>query len=210
MFGQHMLLAGAASGGGGVPWDFSLADYDYDQTNPNGDTYASLDFPDPHAERYALVIHSLGGNNRSLSSATIGGAAANIIGSSSDSNHSIGASWLKVPTGTTLTIENDWDGNGSRGGVALFRVVGQAGADLTPDVTNIGGLSLSLPDNGFGLYVIQDGGSTSMSGEDTEYLDFSMSNFGIVHGGISVTSASVESVSGSNRESLALGWVRNV
>lgn len=106
----------------------SLSFVDSTQDTGTGPTYTFTDHAIGTAASDRLVIVTVhqGGTNRTVNSVTIGGNAANIVGTALGTLQGITIAWRRVTTGTTATIVVDFSGTLSAGcTVGVFRCVGQ-------------------------------------------------------------------------------------
>jgi hypothetical protein len=147
MFGQHMLLAGAVSGGGGGA---KLINFLGNDGNTSG-TFTGCDLGIPAADRRIIVWAGTdGGNSNTISGITVAGEACEmIVQNNGRTACAIGVAL--VPTGTNGTITVLSSGT-AREAIAWWECIGLAGnTAIDTAITNADDdpMSLDTDDGGF-------------------------------------------------------------
>lgn len=206
---------GRRRGGGAIPWEIAYLDNQFQSSNPNGATFSGLNFGAEDANRFIIVVATIGGNVQTLSSITIGGVAGDVLVTTGANNNGVAIAVAKVPTGISGAVVPTWSGNGSRGSIVTLRALGATDPDFAAYATGIassGTLSVAAPDNGYVLYAFEDGDNVgTVTGADGVLFQSSgWSSHGVaVAYEETIAAATLSAAAGSPRCSCGSSWGKN-
>ena len=129
------------------------------------------------------AVHWALTGSTTLSSATIGGVAATIVAQCNGTNTGVAIIAAVVPTGTTATVALTWAASVARGGIGLWRMVGQV-SNTAYDFDNPAGgaqavrtVTLDVPAGG-GVIVASEGDQSNATTwtNATERYDYVTAN----------------------------------
>lgn len=140
------------------------------------------------ADRYVVVmVYSNAAARRNVTSVTIGGVAATLLytnnadygGSARTTTHFYG---LLVTTGTTATIQVNWDAAPDQTGISVYSVTGSASPTLAGSVasnnTATPSVSLTIPAGGVGIGAVGNGNGGTVTWTNlSEDLDVNAGSF---------------------------------
>ncbi len=137
--------------GGGDPANLTYLQSAGDDANLTTYTFASQNFGDEAADRY-IIVALMPVGAASITSVTIGGVSATIIGQVANGANVAGLAIALVPTGTSGSVVMTLSDAGTRAGISCYSVTGLS--DPTPTDTNTSTadpsvLNLDVPDGGF-------------------------------------------------------------
>jgi hypothetical protein len=141
--------------------------YTADSSNLTTYTFSGASIGSPAADRLVVVVTHTGGTATALSSATIGGNAAAVVGSANNSDMTTAIFSLVVAAGTTADIVVTWDNACSHASIGVYAMYGlssSAAADsyfFNADSSTTKRMLLDVPEGG----MIVAGGATTQAAD---------------------------------------------
>ena len=176
-------------------------------------TYTSMNIGAAASDRIVVVFAGQGSfSSATVSSMTIGGVPATIIGSGTGTNMAQTVAYANVPTGTTADVTVNWTNFISRAAISVYTITNAQ--DTSHFAFNNGGgggagsrsTTVTVPSNGIGLAhcIHADGGVVNWTNAAEDFENVYASH---VHSGARNTTAGSQTMTASNcRNIIGISW----